>query len=372
MRKMCKEKKAIVISNPVPATNNSGLISLNKFVKILEVLFDDISIISGNLPIDGMDCNKTRILPIKRKRSNNSVLNIIFYICFQIEAGLATLIKTNSRSKVFFWIGDGMILPFYISLLRKAEIYYFVYGNPVKIRGGKKTELGTARRIIKFANKATYVCAEDEKVFDEWNGQIINPRRKVIHLYTESPVLNCKKNNVIGMICRISEGKYVLESIRAFEVFCKTHPDWKLEIIGSGTQKEQCEEYISNHSLSDKITMFGWIDPDSKWEIMKYWRYLLFPTDTEGLPNTLLETMSIGVPSICSPVSSIASLVADGENGIYIRENTSEGIFEAIEIATDIDEKRYSDFLNACIDTIKQEYTFVRALDKAQQVINDE
>lgn len=327
-------KKIVIISNPVPATNESGLLSLLKFIDVLFGVYNDkVTLISGNILPDRVKDRNVDLKQLKKRRSRNKIVNIIFNILFQIKAGFTTFFCIRRGDLVFFWIADAMIIPYFFTRIRGAKLFYFIYGNPVKIVSNKRSEIQTAKRIIFFANNADYVCAEDIRVFNEWGEKIKNPNRKTIHLYTEIRSIPRKEEKTIGMICRISEGKYVYESIQAFESLVDIYPDWKMEILGSGPLYNECERYINEKGLHNRIRMYGWVDSEKKWDVMAKWSYLLFPTDTEGLPNSLLECMSLGIVPICSPVSSIPSLVEESISGFYIEDNSSIGINSAIRKA---------------------------------------
>ena len=360
--------RIIIISNPVPATNESSLLSLQKFVNVISGVYEkEIILISGNIPEDRFSNDHVlRVIPLTRKRYANKIRSVLSFFWFQMKAGLAALRYIKKNDKVFFWIGDGMIFPFSVARMRRAEIFYYIYGNPEKISCKGTSEKNTAKRIAGFANHADWVCAENGSVFNEWGSTITNQRRKTVHLYTEpQPISECR-DRIVGMLCRISEGKYVMESIRAFETISETFPEWRLEIVGSGTLFHECEQYIEQNGLTDRVKLYGWMDSQEKWKVMRRWQYLLFPTDTEGLPNTLLESMSLGIPPICSPVSSLTELVRDQATGFYIHENSVEGIASALGLALSRTED-YDRFCERNVQMIEQEYTFQKAVESARQ-----
>ncbi len=318
--------KVIIISNPVSNTNKSSITSLNKFINIVSKFYKQIYIIAGNVNIDDFENKTIRIIKNNRNRSSNKIYNFLLFICFQIKTGIDTLLYVNKNIDVYFWIADGMLIPYIIAKILGAKIHYFIYGNPLKIKTHNNSEYNTYKRIIFFANHSKYVCAENSKVFDEWEGKIKNYNRKIIHLYADNLKVTNIKEHKIGMLCRIADGKYVYESIIAFQEFIKDFPEWKLEIVGNGPLKNICENYINKNKLNTNITLYGWQDFNNKIQIMKKWYYLLFPTDTEGLPNSILESMGMGIPCIASPVSSITDIITDEINGFYIKENSIEQI----------------------------------------------
>ncbi|MBO4898559.1 MAG: glycosyltransferase [Clostridia bacterium] len=362
-------KRNIVISNATPETNKSSSVSLYKFIKVIsEADAKKCILLSGNVDCDFFGDSGAEIHSVNRNRNSNKILNILMYFSFQIKAGCKALKLIKKHDNVFFWIADGMILPYLAAKIKRAKTYYFIYGNPQKISGNNKSENKTFKRICRLANRADYICAENAKVFDEWEGSIRNERRKVIHLYTEQRDISCERTSTVGMLCRIANGKYVLESIKAFQKVLQKHPDWSMEIVGNGPLSDECKKYIYENGLDCSIKMFGWVDPKDKWDILKRWKYLLHPTDTEGVSNTILEGMSMGIPCIASPVSSIADIIKDDRNGFYIRENNSEGIYAAAERA--ISSEKYDEISQNAFSDIYKNYSFERAVNDAKKAID--
>ncbi|MFA5552216.1 MAG: glycosyltransferase, partial [Trueperaceae bacterium] len=56
--------------------------------------------------------------------------------------------------------------------------------------------------------------------------------------------------------------------------------------------------------------------------------YLVLPTESEGLPNVVLEAMAMGVPVVSTDVSDIPTLV--GNTGFIARPSDVDSIAESI------------------------------------------
>jgi len=51
----------------------------------------------------------------------------------------------------------------------------------------------------------------------------------------------------------------------------------------------------------------------------------------EGLPITLLESLALGIPSICTPAGGIVDVINDGENGWLSKDFSEEAFYQAIK-----------------------------------------
>ena len=238
----------------------------------------------------------------------------------------------------------------------------------VEKEGTQSTFTALSGRLIRYmASNSDYVCMESPSVKNEWK-DLVSPREKIIHLYTdvlEKPVFEYKEL-VIGMVCRLTPGKHVLECIEAMQKIHKEYPEWKLEIIGSGKQQQECEELIEQLKAEQYVNLLGWVEHSDLQRYTRKWKFLLFPTDTEGMPNGLIEMMGCGIPAIASAVGGIADIVTDGINGILLSDCSDKAIFEGIRLAITTSEEAYRRMSANAYETINEQFT-LEAAQKAGQ-----
>lgn len=98
------------------------------------------------------------------------------------------------------------------------------------------------------------------------------------------------------------------------------HPDWHLNIYGNGKDKQKLLQMINDLSLNNSITIYN---PTNQ-IIDCYLTASIFIMTSryEGLPMTLLEAISIGLPPICySFQCGPKDVITNGENGYIVDEN---------------------------------------------------
>lgn len=71
---------------------------------------------------------------------------------------------------------------------------------------------------------------------------------------------------------------------------------WKLDIIGEGPTRSQLESLIKEHKLHHNVSLRGYFE--NPWIIAANADCLLLPSRWEGMPNVVLEGLSLGVPAI--------------------------------------------------------------------------
>ncbi len=124
----------------------------------------------------------------------------------------------------------------------------------------------------------------------------------------------------------------------AFLEVHKKHPEYVLKIYGpdsfDGT-KEILDKIIADNHAEDFILLMGGSDSLEK-EVPKGGIYA-FSSDWEGLPNSLLEAMAMGMPIVATdcPCGGPRTVMRDGENGLLVpikdKEALANGMLKLIE-----------------------------------------
>lgn len=363
------KQECIIVTNPMIAANGSVRVTLSKFLRVLSPHYDRMTVLGGNVTVEP-DISGVEVIspPIHRASSRwKRVWDV-----FRNQAQVAKLVrrKASKNTPVYFWIGDKQLLPFWAAKMKKADIRYFLYGNMAREGCPGRMQTLSAKLAVYMANHASSVCVESPGVALEWQGLLKNPHIRTIHLYTQldTPPDASTNKFVIGMLCRLTEGKHVLESIRAFARFHEIHPEYTLEIIGSGKLEDACRNLIAQLSAQDYIHMPGWIDHAQLPSRTVHWKYLLFPTDTEGMPNSVLELMGQGVPAIASPAGGIRDVVRHGENGFLLEGTDEAALLDALCHLPDYD-KKYPAMAKAARATVEGNYSLSAAQANALRQI---
>ena len=130
--------------------------------------------------------------------------------------------------------------------------------------------------------------------------------------------------------------------IKAFDIVHKKHPELQLVIYGDGEDRDKIQEIITQMGLNNCVTLAGKVLGVEK-EILNAKAFVL-TSDYEGIPNALIEALSVGVPCVstdCSP-GGAKLLIDDGENGFLVSCGDAEQIArKTLEIikSKDISEK---------------------------------
>ena len=151
-----------------------------------------------------------------------------------------------------------------------------------------------------------------------------------------------KRRNTVVCFCRLNKQKNLEMLLRAFAIFLQTHSDWTLEIYGDGSERNSLMSLASDLGIEDKIVINHGLQ-----DVHNYVRdagMFVLPSDYEGLSNSMLEAMAIGMPVICTdcPCGGARMVIRDGENGLLVpvgSENMLEAAMERIADENGLAEK---------------------------------
>lgn len=97
-------------------------------------------------------------------------------------------------------------------------------------------------------------------------------------------------------------------------------------------KEETQDEYIPQFKsdLDESFIYHGVVFGKVKSDLLKQCDVFLLPSFYEGLPMSLLETMSYGMVPVVTPVGSIPTVVSDNVNGLYVGVKNTDDIVSSI------------------------------------------
>ena len=133
----------------------------------------------------------------------------------------------------------------------------------------------------------------------------------------------------IGYLGRITEAKGMKELLEACNRLKSKGVPYKLKIAGSQDKHESFIEDFEK-SIGNSFEYVGIISGKEKDDFLDSIDVFVLPSYFEGLPLSLLESMSHGAVPVVTPVGSIPEVVKDGVNGLLIKEHDVDSIVDAI------------------------------------------
>ncbi len=133
----------------------------------------------------------------------------------------------------------------------------------------------------------------------------------------------------------------------------------RLDIYGNGPLREEINIFIKNNNLGNIVFLHGFVDNRDIIYNKNKPSLMLFASKFEGMPLSILEAFSYGVPVLAFKAPGVSDIINDGFNGILIDDKN----FEPDSM---IDKLRYlfenKDVLNTfsvnCLESFKRKYSF--------------
>ena len=173
------------------------------------------------------------------------------------------------------------------------------------------------------------------KVARDYFGEAIKRKSTVIH---NSVAINCsydlthdieRERRIVG-VGRLHEQKNFPLLINAFAHIAKQFPDYKLEIYGEGPLRNELQKLIDANELHDRAVLMG-ARKDIHDCIYNASLFVL-SSDYEGMPNALIEAMTLGLPCISTDwrPGAVHELIEEGKNGIVVPTGNVELLVDRI------------------------------------------
>jgi glycosyltransferase involved in cell wall biosynthesis len=121
---------------------------------------------------------------------------------------------------------------------------------------------------------------------------------------------------VVGIVARVTRGKGHLVLIDAFAGILNNIPGALLLIVGEGGLLPTVKARIRELALERSVLTLG--ERQDVPAILAALDVFCLPSETEGMPMTVLEAMAAGLPVVASNVGGIPEVVEEGRTGLMV------------------------------------------------------
>lgn len=115
--------------------------------------------------------------------------------------------------------------------------------------------------------------------------------------------------------------------IESFKMVSETHPDYTLDLYGDGGDEAKLKEVAKSNTqirFMGKTSNVIGVSQNAAMSVLS--------SDFEGIPNSLLESMSLGIPCVATDSSpgGAAMMIRNHENGLLVPRGDAKALAEAI------------------------------------------
>jgi glycosyltransferase involved in cell wall biosynthesis len=111
----------------------------------------------------------------------------------------------------------------------------------------------------------------------------------------------------------------------------------RLDLVGTGPLEPAIKSLVLAAGLEDRVTFHGDQPECAVRRMVADSDVLVQPSvvapngDMDGIPNTLIEAMALGIPVVTTSVSGIPELVRDGVTGVVVRPGDPEELAAGLQ-----------------------------------------
>lgn len=204
------------------------------------------------------------------------------------------------------------------------------------------------------------ISEESEKSFEEFYGfpskMIPNGSSIYIPKTEETSKYEKYRDSVDYLFLhagRIHKVKNQLMLVEAFERILHRGINARLLIAGR-VDDESVFNQLKSH-FSERIVYIG--EQSDVRAIMSISNAFCLSSKMEGMPITIIEAMSVGCPTICTPVGGCINMIENGVNGFISQDVNAESYELKIKEFCELDKTKLSRIKERCVTEFKTKYS---------------
>lgn len=245
--------------------------------------------------------------------------------------GRAELVHIHSASRASFWRKSPFVV---LARIFRVPCLFHLHG------GGFRTfyysECGSLRQW--FIRRILLMTSEIVVLSEVWRQSIsrIVPSARVSVL--ANPIVappekahsrDAQRYDVL-YLGRVFESKGIYVLLDAVSRLKESFPSLKIGCAGDGDLREVALA-LERMSLADTVDILGWVDKNTRDDLLASSSILVLPSFAEGLPMSVLEAMASALPVVASAVGGIPDAIESGEQGILTVPGDVESLTNALE-----------------------------------------
>jgi len=171
----------------------------------------------------------------------------------------------------------------------------------------------------------------------------------------------------LGYIGRLSPEKRIEDLIQAYSSLIKKMQVGYLLIAGEGPLLSELQRIARDYQVENRVRFLGHVEP--RWFFNQV-DIFVNPSINEGLPNTILESMSMETVVVATPVGGVTELVKDKETGLLIQPKNVDGLEQALRYLIENPNQRRRIIQNAR-NLICRDFDFSSRMRKIEKIYEE-
>jgi glycosyltransferase involved in cell wall biosynthesis len=172
---------------------------------------------------------------------------------------------------------------------------------------------------------------------------------------------------VIGTVGGLTSKKGHRVLVRAARLLADRHPEALVVIVGLPIDPEPVRREIARAGLDDRVVLAGYVPRAAS--LMPAFDLFCLPSLFEGMPVSLLEAMSLGLPSVATSVGGVPEVVEDGRDALVVPPGDPTALAQAIGRL--LDDRALRDRLGARAATTASRFGMAGMVRRLEEVYDE-
>lgn len=242
------------------------------------------------------------------------------YLCFRLlklyrEIRPDIIVSTMPRL-------EPMLVVWLTNHIARIQEFHGWYNSVNQLSLSEEKEM---QRRMKYYHLVALTQREANHIEQLLHHKCLNiPNATFLHPSTYS---TCTNKQVL-ILARFDPQKGIATFLRNWLKVQDMHPDWELNLVGDGPDKEKLKQEIKKHNLRTVHILPYTLHPSEQYLASSIF---LLPSVFEGWPLVIIESMAYGVPVIaydcpCGP----SEIIQSGVDGFVTEYRNPEAMIEKI------------------------------------------
>lgn len=205
--------------------------------------------------------------------------------------------------------------------------------------------------VVEVAPRARAVVVPNYVVMPERTPRTASPVVRVVFLG-----LLGRRKGIFDLLAAVDSARQRVPALRLF--------------IGGNGDHEGVTREIERRGLGSHVQYLGWVSGPEKADLLRSADLYVLPSYNEGLPMSLLEAMSFGVPVVSTRVGGIPELVRDRHNGRLIDAGDVASLASAL-VDLGLDPLERESMGEAARRTVEETYSRDRVLPRLESLYRE-
>ncbi len=375
---------SLLVNSAVARGFNVKLIITHQSIKdaILRDVDTEVEVISLPDEIENFEYSETaqklvmlisRILGkmFSKRLADKALVLKYFARNFKGISWLKDFFKTHKSATVIAFLYDSIFYSL-LSVTKTNKLIISERGDPCQSLSSKTT-MSFIQNEFEKADGFVFQSPDVQKWYEENTGVrgtvIFNP----IKADLPEPFTGERRKYIVNF-CRINPQKNIPLLLDAFEKFSESFPEYELHIYGDASSESDTRYYNNaiekKNSLKSKDKIHFFPARKDIHNVIKDYSMFVSSSDFEGMSNSMLEAMALGLPCVCTdcPAGGARAVIKDGENGLLVPVNDAEALADAMFRVVSVD--GLAEKLSRNSVKIREEQSLEKIIDKWMEIIN--